>query len=62
MRVINNKFQLVFRIHNYLCFQQGEIMTGFPQKLHTQAKYFVGVPLFDKICIDMNIFDQKRIK
>ena len=46
---------------------QGGIMTGnlgtrFPQNLHTQPKYFVGVPLFDKICIDMNIIEQKRIK
>ena len=46
---------------------QGGIMTGnlgtrFPRNLHTQPKYFVGVPLFDKICIDMNIIEQKRIK
>ena len=46
---------------------QGGIMTGnletrFPQNLHPLPKYFVGVPLFDRICIDMNIFEQKMIK
>ena len=46
---------------------QGGILTGnlgtrFPRNLHTQPKYFVGVPLFDKICIDMNLIEQKRIK
>ena len=47
--------------------EQGGIMTGnlgtrFPRNLHTQPKYFVGVQLFDKISIDMNIFEQKKIK
>ena len=46
---------------------QGGIMTGnlgtrFPQNLHPQPKYFVGVPLLDKICIDMNVFELKMIK
>ena len=46
---------------------QGGIMTGnlgtrFPQNLHTQPKYFIEVPLFDKMCIDMNIFEHQRIK
>ena len=47
--------------------KQGGIMTGnlgtrFPRNLHPQPKYFVGVPLFDKICIDMNVFELKMIK
>ena len=33
----------------------GNLGTRFPQNLNTQQKYFVGVPLFDKIVIDMNI-------
>ena len=46
---------------------QGGIMTGnlgtrFPRNLHPQPKYLVGVPLFDKICIYMNIFEQQMIK
>ena len=40
----------------------GDLGTRFPRNLHPQPKYFVGVPLFDKICMDMNMFDQKRIK
>ena len=40
----------------------GNLGTRFPQNLHTQPKYLVGVPRFDKLCIDMNIFEQKRIK
>ena len=35
----------------------GNLGTRFPQNLHTQPKYFTGVPLFDKIYKDMtNIF------
>ena len=46
---------------------QGGIMTGnlgtsFPQNLHPQPKYFVGVPFFDKIRIYITLFDQKMIK
>ena len=50
-----------------VCSVYGGLMTGnlgtrFPRNLHPQLKYFLEVPLFDKICIDMNIFDQTGMK
>ena len=30
----------------------GNLGTRFPRNLQTQPKYFVGVPLFDKMCIE----------
>ena len=40
----------------------GNLGTRFPQNLHTEPKYYVGVTLFDKISKYMNVFVQKKIK
>ena len=45
---------------------QGGIMTGnlgtrFPRNLNLQPKYCVGVPLFDKICINVKVSEQFHI-
>ena len=46
---------------------QGGIMTGnlgtmFQRNLHPQPKYCVELPLFEKICKNMNVFELKMIK